>query len=534
MRYFVLDRPILTVEENGADKAVSLREFIRGAHRFSNFNGNYLERYAVLRFISAMVMDALPMKTAEDRRKVFQAGRFDPAAFEKYFTDCEKEGTVFDLFDDENPFMQCAQGMQGVKEKPAASIDLTEAYGNANSFCCKNGGVLHYAVENERKYTPPEAFRAMLARQCFCGAQIEGPAGINNLPLYIYTIGNNLFETILLHTLSEEESDPQREYGRGTAAWRKRKSEENSTNRTRTQATMLEALTWEPRRIQFIYTGIDNIERVKLADGLKIEYGRYTDTNSLRMRLKKNDQIVNVKPDIKREVWIQAVQALADREEKTYLTPDALKHLFTVYGDNKPENITFAFCGLDKETKNYILRGIVYEELTFPRRVYETQENANTIMEDMKLIADVLSTTELWIKAIVDEPAAYADHLKGKGLSFKQKAHPVAEGTIRFMTGKMRDVIEDKCYMDLLERKSEQEHMENVCEAVRDVVYQGIEYMHSQMGVSVQETERACIAEKKIRSGMNYKIKERKGEIKDDGKDENAGEDLESGEADNE
>lgn len=479
MTYSVLEKPVIQVRlRNGEESDVSLRDAVLRAHEYEDVAGdNPLERYAVLRFLAAFVMDMLNMRTLADRRAVYLKGRFTQDEFDRYIGTCEKKGTSFDLFDPERPFMQAVFTQEERRahpkgNKPMASIDLALPSGNAHTFRCKNGGVKKHVAENDFECVPAKAFRAMLARQCFCGYSLEGAKGINNLPLYVYPVGNNLFETILFHTLSKEEALP-REYGEGTTAWRKDAREDPPDEFEIPQATYLEALTWQPRRIQLLADADGMVRKVYLKARCKFT-GEYLDPNTIPNINGKTGEIYTLVPKITAPVWSNISSLLAPDE--THPQPECIKGTLALFGANKPENVTLRFCGLSKDAMKYILYGWQEEEMELPESLLDDPAKARILRNDLRLLMDVTFAIPAEIKKDVR--------------------------CMSIIDGAKRDIIFDLCMMDILTDTPEDKHKQNVLNEIQAMTDEVGKVFSNNNGESVRE----ILESRKILRIMNKKI----------------------------
>lgn len=513
MEYSVINKPVIAVIRHGKQEEVSLRELIAGAHELEDMGGSAIESYAQLRFAAAFVMDMLEMTTSRDRRRAFEAGRFDEQVIDRYVEACRAEGSVFDLFDGERPFMQSAftEERRQKTEKPASIMDLTVPSGNDATFLGEGGGVLGYSVSEKYEMTIPKAFRVMLARQCFSGYSLEGPWAINRMPYYLYPKGSNLFETILLNTLSEEEALPL-EYGRGRVPWRNGRAVIGEKGKTETDVTLLEALTWQPRKIQMLPSEDGIIRRVCLTRGLDFA-GEYVDPYVIRIRNVRTDTVMSLKPDVQQAGWLIIANVVADTEETSIVRPDFLHSFMNVYSD-RPKNVTLNIIGVDRDPKLSKFYGWVRDEMIIPESLLENNEQAETLLLDLRFMANCERNIALMVRGCVDDPKAFENHQKKGKWAFDRRKKPIVSDEVTaYFTKQCEGIVEDLCMSDMLGGMSWEEHTERVCEAVKDVVKSTMTYMYGMLGSSEKEMEKGRRAEQEIWHRCGYQIKERKGEI---------------------
>jgi hypothetical protein len=516
--YSVIDQPIVTVRVHDSEKDVGLRELITHAHEYDGLAGNTIEQYAVLRFVSAFVMDMLAMKTAKDRKYVLDQKKFDADTFDKYVKECNKDHFMFDLFDSERPFFQSTYSIKEIKKihvKPASVLDLYEIYGNASTFRSPKGGVLGHIVERDTVFSIPKAFRAMCARQCFCAYSLEGPCGINKLPVYIFAIGENLFETIMFHTLSEEETLP-RKYGLGLVPWKGRR--DMNKNDKVLGASVIEALTWTPRRIQLIPSSDGVIRNVRLGKGAFLEKGvEYYDLHAVYVK-KKNGEIVPLCADSSKDSWNTIVSVMSDSGEDIYIIPDAIKKLVPLLAGSDAKVVSLRACGLDKDPRNYKFFGSVSVDINMPESILGDHDCSVILRKDMKLVTDCNNALFFGIKMCVDEPAVYDMVKSGKKPVFKKKVFSMAENCSRFLSLKTMNIIQDLSFSRISDEMDVDEYTDEVCDAVKEAVKESISYLYDLCGNSSSELLHAAHASKWINNRVNSFIKERKGI--DNGNDE--------------
>lgn len=398
MSYSVLTEPVISVipEFNAIPVEVSLREAILNAHKYHDIGGdNPMERYAQVRFLAAFVMDMLEMKTAEDRKKLFHKGNFDAAVLDRYVSGCKAEGSCFDLFDSERPFMQ-SKFTESEKNriKSAASIDLCYPSGNSHTFDHSSPSVLGHSIEDEYAATPAKAFRTLLVKNTFGAYSTEGPAGINGMPMFVYMTGRNLYETIMLHTLSKEEACP-RKYGCGTVPWRK-DGIHLVGEQKRDVATYLESLTWMPRRIQLIRSEDGMVRKVYIGKGLTYTGEFWRDTNTYAITDKKGT-IRNVVLHQVPDQWMYLTRTVF---AENIDMPDCVK-----YSDNVCEpgqQKTIRMSGIVKNLKSYLLYSMHEETLILPTEAFNEE-----YQKDVFLVMRMESDIRYFIRNAI--PESYKD-----------------------------------------------------------------------------------------------------------------------------
>lgn len=257
--------------------------------------------FGLYRLLGAFVLDSLIEAgrrpgDPDDLADLLGDGRFDMALIDSYVSSC---GAVFDLFHPEKPFLQTAMAV-GNKTSIASIYPLPPSGTNP----------LHWfhQYEGDLSVSPPEATRLLTTIAPFMtqGGQGKSPS-INGAPgLYTLPIGRNLFETILINTpLRDNDS------GDGRIAWR----DARIPGSVRNQATMVEALTWRPRKVRFIPEEYPDGTRVRwmgFEKGDKAEL-EWVDPNLAYRYM--DDKVSPVRMREGRPVWRDAGALLLNQSE---------------------------------------------------------------------------------------------------------------------------------------------------------------------------------------------------------------------------
>ena len=99
------------------------------------------EEYAIYRFLFALLTDAYRIENDDDILDIWESGAFDLEVFDEYV---EESGNVFDIFDEERPFMQCPVKTAleyGAAPVAAAVLNWAQLSGNTETFFRLGGGV---------------------------------------------------------------------------------------------------------------------------------------------------------------------------------------------------------------------------------------------------------------------------------------------------------------------------------------------------------------------------------------------------------
>ena len=315
--YNVMTNPVIPVTMiDHTKRVVGIREALLNAPHVKSINAQPREEYALLRFLVAFLMDMLHPETVYDRRSLYNSGSFSEKALDEYIALCEKDYPCFDLFDTDHPFMQAAynRGLDEKSTKPVSVLQIDLPSGNNHIF-------LDHRKSDAHVMTPAEAFAEMLSLYTFCtaGAQ-DYPSCVNNVPpVYSVVEGNNLFETLVLNMIGSRECG-QLDYGQGTVPWRKNNI--IIPKNLVADITLLEGLTWQPRRITLLCDEDGMIRKVCLQQGLNFKGNNlWKDPHVAYVFSKKENAWGKIKPDIGRSLWRDVGTLLADNASEKFRPP---------------------------------------------------------------------------------------------------------------------------------------------------------------------------------------------------------------------
>ena len=435
MKYSVMEDSVISVRcLDGTIQEIGLRKALLEAnHIQSILSDSPLERFSVLRLLVAMAMDMLHLKTPRDRKALLNAGSFPESAVGDYIALCEKEGPRFDLFDDRHPFMQSAyqEEMDDKAEKPAAALDVTLPSGNNHIF-------LDHRMASQHTLTPAEAFRSLLVTHLFCTAGAQGyPSGVNNTPpVYYWISGKNLFETIVMNMISEKEYTAV-DYGYGEVPWRDGKpvipKEEFAT------VSLLEALTWQPRRIHLICGDDGMISQIHLQQGRNFKgNGAWRDPFVAHRRTQKGE-FTSVKPQSGRALWRDIGSIVSDRNNLHCIPPLVISQAGKVApGDNL---LHIHQVGLVTSNAAYV--EWMDDELSVPAFLFDEQYDILAML----LRGDVMAT-----ETVQDGIARAVNRCLS---SDSKHTGSLAEQARLHFLSRMHDVIFGFCIPDLFAMQSE-------------------------------------------------------------------------------
>ena len=482
MAYSVLTEPVIPVLwPDGTSSAVGIREAFLRAHEIRDIQGEIpLERYALLRLLIAFAMDMLHPKTSYDRQDLLDEGQFDQAVFDQYVSMCEQDGPRFDLFDPDHPFMQSKydENLDAKAEKPVASIVHSLPSGNNHVF-------IDHRAANGHSLSFSRAFIAMLASYLFCVSGTAGPSSVNNTPpVYAVMIGNSLFETIIVNMLSEKEVGPL-PYGCGNVPWRKGRNvlpKEPVAN-----VSLLEGLTWMPRRITLLPDESGAVRRVCCQAGLDFKGNDLWNDPHVPKFKKKDETYGTVKPELARSLWRDAGTLMYDHDGKTVRQPQALRCLTNIFDEDEiPLQISVRAVGLITNQAAYT--GWTEEILVIPSSFLTQQEKAERFRKDVSYLETMQSQLAVHVQRYVDKPR--------NGSAGKE--HEIATQCQQYFLHGAHDLLFGPAMDEICGSMPDKDHAEHFCEAVKGLLRETISQVLRASGSDAKAMMQQMEAEKWI------------------------------------
>ena len=209
----ITDKWIPTIMIDGTKKVFGIRDLLQNAKNIKRITspGNLpSEEYAIYRFLFAFITDAYKIRSDQEIEKIYKSGEFDMNAFDQYVEDA---GSIFDVFDEEHPFMQC--GIEdavayGAKPKSAASFSWGALSGRTETFFGSRDLPVTSTYEAAQSLSIPEYISLCINITFMQSAKTSGfPAAVcdNQPPLWVRLNGRTLFDTLCLNLYPTTEND---------------------------------------------------------------------------------------------------------------------------------------------------------------------------------------------------------------------------------------------------------------------------------------------------------------------------------------
>lgn len=394
----VLSDPIFRVQKSdGTSVRVGLRDLMVNAHTYADLQGRTpTGRCALMRLCIAFLEDMLRPKDLEERKELFEEGRFDPDVLDHYIAGCEKDGPRFLLDDPDHPFMQASYDaeLDAKAEKPIAALMMDVPSGN-------NHVHTDHRMETEHVLNAAEAFEAMLETYLFCPAGTAGPSNVNNTsPVYFLMRGRNLFETLILNMVSVGDGEELGNipFGAGEVPWRS-----NALIRPKdavAEMHFLRAFTWQPRRvtIQFDEENLANI--CCLQPGMDFRGdGRWRDPHVCYFQ-KKDGTWGSLKPEVGRQIWRNVGNLLAGMEG-VFMRPVTIKNASNVREDMGSHPVQIEAIGL--LTNQAACLGWTQETLRLPEAFLRDAEMADVFRGCINVCEEIVSKMARVISSEMDK-----------------------------------------------------------------------------------------------------------------------------------
>lgn len=382
MKFNVLTEPWIPMS-NG--ETLSLLDALEGARTLEGVQcASPLETVAVYRLMIAFLMDALQLSNRDERIALLERGSFDMEAIRAYATRCESEGASFDLFDPRRPFMQAAYDPELDRElKSSANIALQIPKGNNHIF---------FDHAPEARFEPGEALRQLLTAYLFCTAGAQGyPSSINNTPcVYVLHRGDNLLETLILNMISRAECG---NIAWGRPAWRE--DGKVTPKKEFADVSMLQALTWQPRRATLIADENGNVTRLYWQQGHNFKGNALWRDPHVPYRVLKSGELTSVKPQAGRAFWRDLGALAASRNSRYGKQP-------LVVANAPQDRSTYRLCAVGLVTSNAALIDLAEEEMNLPRNVLEDEDRGDVLREDLAFFEDCAQALRYAAKGLQD------------------------------------------------------------------------------------------------------------------------------------
>jgi len=237
--YNLLKEPwIPVVRTDGTETLMNLPEVLRDAHLLREVRDPLpIVEFGLYRLLTACVIDCFRLEGRNALARLLTAGHFPVDKLDAYFDTWQDR---FDLFHPHYPFLQTAE-MGAEKAEPLARLLPHIPAGiNVTHF--------HHAGQEAFGVCPAAAARLLTTVAPFMTAGGPGmsPSVNGAPPWYVLVRGANLFETLCMNCPTPLPSGIST---LGVPAWR---AEEPVEARRYTEISLLQALTWQPRRIRLV------------------------------------------------------------------------------------------------------------------------------------------------------------------------------------------------------------------------------------------------------------------------------------------
>ncbi len=492
MVYSVLKEPVIPVLlPDGTKTQAGIEEVLLHAHEIRDIEGDTpLDRYALLRLLIALAMDMLHPKDSFARRDLLEMGQFDPTIIRDYIELCEKDGPRFDLFDPDHPFLQSRyeESLDVKAEKPVAAIIHSLPSGNNHVF-------LDHRAANTHAVTYARAFQALVSSYVFCVSGTAGPSSVNNTPpIYAVMLGETLYETIVVNMISESEAMPL-SYGTGLVPWRK--VWKVIPKGKVADVTLLEGLTWMPRRITLVPEE-GKVKRVFCQAGLDFKGNeRWNDPHVPKFK-KEDGTYGTVKPELDKSLWRDAGTLMYDHDGKKIRQPLTMRCITNVI-DEEDLPIWLNVRGTGLITNQAAYTGWMEETLSIPSSLLHDQDKAECFRED----AGFLETMQLQIyKSVqrnVDKLRAGSDG----------KEHEISSQCRQYFLQGAHDLLFGRAMNEINKKIPGKEHSEHFCDAVKKLIQETIRGILRASGSDVHSMMGQMEAEKYIWISFNKLMEER-------------------------
>ena len=505
MAFSVLTEPVIPVLMcDGTHTSMGIRDVFLRAHEIRDIEASSpLERYALVRLLVAIAMDMSQLSDSEDRIKLWERRCFDSIRFDSYIMKCEQDTPRFNLFDEKHPFMQSPYDSKlddDSKIKPVALLFHSVPSGNNHIF-------FDHRPETVQEVSSAEAFRALCTCYLFSVADKRGPGSVNRvLPIYCTILRHNLFETLVLNMLSEKESMPV-PYGVGKVPWRN--GREMVPKEEVASISMLEGLTWMPRRVTLISNSHQTVRQVYFQPGLKFTGDRRWKDPHVPY-IKKSKKATDYKPlmpQLGRAVWRDAGCFLRD-DGATFSQPATLRCMENVLEvEDMFDLVSVRASGL--MTTQSKCEDWCEEELRLPSSILREYELAYQFRSDIATVEEIQNAL---FKAVRDYVDADMISRKEQTETSSKRAKPqeFALQCRQFFLHKAHDLLFGKCLDEICKNMTDSEHSLHFCDELRIILRETLGSVLACSGNDRRNQMKQLDAEKQVWRYFGSAVKRRR------------------------
>lgn len=374
------------MDVQGQRQVYSIYDVLTKAHQLKKLTDpSPLVEYGMYRLLIAFIMDAFRPRTREDLIDLLDQETISVQALQIYITECEQDGSCFDLFDKEKPFMQSKYEEKWDKGlKPVALLVHDLPTGNNHVH------FLH-KQETEHALCPEDCLRALCAVNVFCTSGLQGPSSINGAPpYYVLASGENLFETLICNCMTQKEMK-NIPYADPPIAWRG--GIEIEPDKKIVDVSVLYGLTFSSRRITLIpgdtpvacsqcgKTNDSVVRNMYFQKGL--DFQGYTSWRDGHVIINQKSGS-SIKPNLAKDAWRNVTAIYAGDSKCRPIVVQQYKEVF-----DSRQNIPIMVFGLVTNQASY--ETWMREELSVDRRISQDDEKAKQITDALELADNVAS-----------------------------------------------------------------------------------------------------------------------------------------------
>ena len=253
----VINDPWIKVKTGNVYEKLCLRELLERANEIGEvYDTQAMVEFGMYRFLTAFVADAYRLGDEADRANLFDEGAFDMDVIDKYIETCQKEGVSFEALDPIKPFFQEAID----EEVPIVNVSKLNLEPPKGELFIKN-------KEKKADMAIDEVMRNIITTPLFPKGGSGYGSNIDRTDYFFLAKGRNLFETIVLNIIPEEEREDY-----GLPYWRMDSPviiNNDKDKRTKFKAGYLDGLTF-PLRYVNITEENGSVKDIRFGPGLKM------------------------------------------------------------------------------------------------------------------------------------------------------------------------------------------------------------------------------------------------------------------------
>ena len=381
-QFDVLHEGWIPVENlDGSFELVGMLTVLERAHQIRQIKAaSPLVTYGIQRTLIALLTDIFRPVDIDALAELIEMGKIDTVSLHAYFAKCKEEGTSFDLFDQDRPFMQTPMvELEDAKIVPANKLFLEIPEGN-------NHAHFVHKLETEHVFSPAECLQALCTLPAYAtNFGTNAYFSINGMPpIYFLYDGLNLFETLTASMIALS-AHPEMPLDKPPIVWRNFNRVEYGKKIAK--ISMLYGMTCQARCISLIpveANGHITIKEMYYAKGWDFKnLPNWVDPHVAYVHDK--DQIYTLKPKESKAVWRELGSIISPNSQPKIINQIGEK---IEHGDYCAKLSSYSLFGKFKGPV-YAVGGWYEESLSIDLRIMGDERKAKLLISMLEIVEGI-------------------------------------------------------------------------------------------------------------------------------------------------